>query len=250
MDLNSIYFKIGAPVSVPSAGVKGVFVDTDGSLKLIDSTGTKSASGGFGSDTLVQLPNSNNAQVTSLELITTLLVATAGSESSNWVLKVLNGSGAQATALDIRSAQTLFPNGAAANPAVSFQNSTNSGLYLIAGTAVSAVFNGTQTFFWDNGGIHTFSGLPIFLNSDSARGMKTPDLANICLFTDGDVQLGDDNAIATNATVGFVDYPSCAGTPTGVPSHMRTGKVSTVIDTTAGKFWARLGGTWKSLTFA
>lgn len=54
-------------------------------------------------------------------------------------------------------------------------------------------------------------------------------------------------ALATTATDGFIYAPSCAGTPTGVPTT-QTGTVPFVIDTTASKLWAYIGGTWKSTT--
>lgn len=43
-------------------------------------------------------------------------------------------------------------------------------------------------------------------------------------------------AIATNATDGFVYIPTCAGTPTGVPTT-NTGRVAMVYDTTNHQFW-------------
>lgn len=56
-------------------------------------------------------------------------------------------------------------------------------------------------------------------------------------------------ALATSATTGFLYLPSCAGTPTGTPAA-KTGTVPCLIDTTAGKLWANIGGAWKSVTFA
>ena len=55
-------------------------------------------------------------------------------------------------------------------------------------------------------------------------------------------------ANATTATGPFIYEASCAGTPTGVPTAF-TGRVPTVIDTTAGKLWAYYGGAWHYVTF-
>lgn len=79
----------------------------------------------------------------------------------------------------------------------------------------------------------------------------------------GTVSLGDGNtlkikvqgqsfivggaAIATTATAGFIYLPSCAGTPTGVPTS-ETGTVATVIDTTNSKLYSYIGGAWKGVT--
>jgi hypothetical protein len=56
-------------------------------------------------------------------------------------------------------------------------------------------------------------------------------------------------ALALGATDGFLYLPSCAGTPSGTPAT-QTGTVPCLIDTTAGKLWAFLSGSWKSVTFA
>jgi hypothetical protein len=56
-----------------------------------------------------------------------------------------------------------------------------------------------------------------------------------------------DSALGTTNTDGFIHYPSCAGTPTGVPTAY-TGVVPTVIDTTNEKFYGYIGGSWVDLS--
>lgn len=56
-------------------------------------------------------------------------------------------------------------------------------------------------------------------------------------------------ALALSATDGFLYLPSCAGTPTGVPTA-QTGTVPCLVDTTGSKLWAYLSGTWKAVTLA
>ena len=51
-------------------------------------------------------------------------------------------------------------------------------------------------------------------------------------------------AIATNATNGFLYVPSCAGTPTGVPTTF-TGRVPIVVDTTNNKLYFYSGAAWR-----
>ncbi len=62
----------------------------------------------------------------------------------------------------------------------------------------------------------------------------------------GNVVVGSEAALATNATDGHMYIPTCAGTPTGVPTAY-TGKVAMVFDTTNSKLYvyngAWLGGT-------
>ncbi len=59
--------------------------------------------------------------------------------------------------------------------------------------------------------------------------------------SDGSVAFND-AALATNATVGFVMIPSCAGAPTGVPADIPTGQVPLVFDSTNNKIYAYDGG--------
>ena len=51
-------------------------------------------------------------------------------------------------------------------------------------------------------------------------------------------------ALATTATDGFLYIPTCAGTPTGVPTTF-TGRIAMVYDTTNHQFWFYDGGGWK-----
>lgn len=51
-------------------------------------------------------------------------------------------------------------------------------------------------------------------------------------------------AIATDASDGFLYIPTCAGTPTGTPTTF-TGRVPLVFDTTNSQFWIFTGGAWK-----
>ena len=97
---------------------------------------------------------------------------------------------------------------------------TNSyGLYVEAATAGS---NATITNNWalgTNGGI--------FLN-----GTANTVLGNA--------------ALATNATTGFLHVPSCAGTPTGVPT-LFTGTIPVVVDSTNNRMYIYSGGAWVAL---
>lgn len=62
--------------------------------------------------------------------------------------------------------------------------------------------------------------------------------------TDGNIAFND-AALATNATVGYIMIPSCAGAPTGVPADIPTGQVALHFDTTNNKLYVYDGG-WLS----
>jgi hypothetical protein len=51
-------------------------------------------------------------------------------------------------------------------------------------------------------------------------------------------------ALATSATDGFLYVPTCAGTPTGVPTT-QTGTAAIVINTTNNKLYFYSGGAWR-----
>ena len=63
--------------------------------------------------------------------------------------------------------------------------------------------------------------------------------------SDGSVAFND-AALATNATVGFMMIPSCAGTPSGTPADIPTGQIPLVWDSTNLKLYAYTGGAWKA----
>jgi hypothetical protein len=52
-------------------------------------------------------------------------------------------------------------------------------------------------------------------------------------------------ALATSATDGFLYVPSCAGTPTGVPTTY-TGLVPVIVDTTNHRWYFYSGGSWRN----
>jgi hypothetical protein len=225
------------------------------------STWGSAGAGGFGSDTLVQLPNSVATLVTALEVITTLPTNTAGAEVSQWDVKLLNG-GAQGTAATFKPAAFLVPTGASANPGLSFISFPTAGLVPGVGIgtlgAINVVANATPILQVDyQFGLMTIgSGYFYYLGTDHLRGMgyaaadASAGAMNLCLFSNKDVQIGQDNALNTTATFGFLDMPACAGAPTGVPDSVRTGKIAFVVDSTNFKLYGRFGASWKSVTLA
>lgn len=60
----------------------------------------------------------------------------------------------------------------------------------------------------------------------------------------GNIIMGAQAALATNATDGFVYVPTCAGTPTGTPTPY-TGMAPIVINTTNNKLYFYSGGAWR-----
>lgn len=74
----------------------------------------------------------------------------------------------------------------------------------------------------------------------------TNNLERLRIDGNGNVSLGT-AALATNATDGFLNVDSCAGTPSGVPTAF-TGRVPVVHDTTGNNEWQYNGG-WRLAGF-
>lgn len=64
----------------------------------------------------------------------------------------------------------------------------------------------------------------------------------------GNIVLGTQSALATNASDGFTYIPTCAGAPTGTPTSY-TGKVAMVFDTTNNRLYV-YDGAWISTLLA
>lgn len=65
----------------------------------------------------------------------------------------------------------------------------------------------------------------------------------------GSVVAASGYRLKTAATLGFFYVPNINGTPTGTPSAYGQ-TTALAFDQAASKLWARVGGTWKSVTFA
>jgi hypothetical protein len=208
-------------------------------------------SGGFGSDTLVTLPNSGAVDVNALELITTLTNTTPGAEASKWVLKLMT-AGAQTTALDIRPTQVLAVNGNSAAPGYGFQGFPTAGVSASVGVGGSGDLrlgaNATNILFIDYQlGIMTAGfGYPFLIGTDALRGFGQAGAGgNLYMFGDKNFQIGANGVLSQAATVGYLEIPSCTGAPSGVPSPIGTGKVILHYDSTNNKIYCYNGG-WKS----
>jgi hypothetical protein len=206
--------------------------------------------GGFGSDVLVPLPNSSAVNVTALELVASLTTDTPGAETGAWAHKLISG-GAQTTSQDERPAQTLFPQGgSAATPPMSFQDYPHSGLYATNGSGSGATIVSVNSYpmllcDYAHGVVSGGSpGNPFLVGTDYLRGMGQLG-SNVELFSNADVQVGADGALATNATLGFLDVPSMAGTPSGTPGQVRGGKAPILVDSSGHHLWFN-DGSWRN----
>lgn len=219
---------------------------------ILPAGGEAAGGGGLSSD--VSVKATSGMAGFALRLFTSLTSAVFGSETSKLQI-FLDKLGTLVPALDIRPDQTQFPQGSAAAPSVSFQgNSVANGTGMFYSFALSGLVwavNGIQVLIATTGGFTCQQDTALFtLGSISQGFIGLINTFNVLLgSTAGNAQLGVNGALATNATIGFVDFPTCAGAPSGTPSKTEAGHRSMIYDTTNHKIWF-FDGTWKGVVIA
>lgn len=89
----------------------------------------------------------------------------------------------------------------------------------------------------------------LFANRAGGTIMRLTAASSLFEFnTAGDTIIsGNNGAIATNATEGFIFIPKCAGTPTGVPTNASFPYIPMVYDSTNNKIFF-YNGSWRGVT--
>jgi hypothetical protein len=244
--------------------VAGAGISISGGTGAVTITNT----GPFSADTTVQLNNSTPAAVSAWESIITLPTATAGAEVSQWVVKTLN-AGAQISALTIKG--TTWTGPATTLTLIGSSGSgTGSSLILVSNPSHDGriLFGSSGNVFYDEAAatLKTTESVPFsLLRSGAQNGLDKGGSGNLNIGTSiasavtiytntttkitvpalGGLVVGA-AAIATNATDGFLYIPTCAGTPTAVPTT-QTGTMAMVFDTTNHKLYL-YDGSWKGGT--
>lgn len=141
-------------------------------------------------------------------------------------------------------------------PSAYFTAQPTNGFYRRASATISWVNGSGSIEFGSNNAIGSISGRsqdgsstswsisdagPVIFQSSGARNVRvtSPQI----------VEFGS-AALTTNAAVGFIAVPSCAGPPTGAPSTQSTGQIPLVYDSTNNRIYLYSGGTWRSVTVA
>lgn len=209
---------------------------------LKDQGGSGAGAGGFGSDTLVQLPNSADVLKTVSEWISAYEDDTAGSEDSSVTIKTLD-TGIQVTGLQIIGESLLktpISIRYLADPDTGIDRSAANTLAFVVGGAQAVLVNALGIRLVNTGLFFSANGAGATYTSGDGDVRLTPDTAA------GIVQIGNAAALATNSTIGFPTFPTCAGAPTGNPT-LPTGHAAMVIDTTNDVLAFRYGGAWHTV---
>jgi hypothetical protein len=250
----------GGATWTPIGGGSGGTVSVDG----VTITGNGSvgsplvATAQFGADTKINQLNGSSISKTTWEGISAYTTNTNGAEVSNYTIKTLVG-GAQVAAQVITGISTLFPAGTNGLPGLAIGD-TGTGLFkgtvggdflgfdidgtLFAFGRVNQFIIGNNLYFAGTGG-HT-----IFASISADATVQNLSAQGNFGGNQSDFVVGASAALATNATGGFLQIPTCAGTPTGT-AHLNTGKAAMILDTTANKLWlSSTAGTWKGVVIA
>ena len=132
-------------------------------------------------------------------------------------------------------------------PAISINTNLNvtfSGAIFLGGVILAqdgVVTDPGYTFFSEAGsgtrsGMY-LSGSTLNLSSVGINVLQVNSLGTVIVGTAG-------SAVTTTATDGFLYIPTCAGTPTGVPTAV-TGKAPLVVNTTNNKLYFYSTGAWR-----
>lgn len=193
-----------------------------------------------------------------------------------WASFAVTGNATVGGTLGVTGATTFtgiasIADGTASAPSLACSSSANTGIYYVGANRLGLSANGSNVITLQSG-IMSVAGLiltgndgtvgaPVFSWSTdldngayrigtnnwalSAGGTKVIDMVATSVNIPVSLIVGS-AALATNATDGFLYIPSCAGTPTGVPTA-NTGRVPMIYDTTNHKFYIYDSG-WKGGT--
>lgn len=110
---------------------------------------------------------------------------------------------------------------------------------------------GSHFFYTNSQGVPQFGVVHTASVANYVQATGAASGANASLKASAENLLfGSGSALATTATAGYVMIPSCAGTPTGVPTGQGAGKIPMQFDTTGVKLWFYTGGAWKGVVVA
>lgn len=141
---------------------------------------------------------------------------------------------------------------ASSNIATTTKNSaTNVGVFALALNAGTSPIQ-VGGFFGMQAGAPTFASCALCADNGATTSpvflARVNGATQVSITSLGSLVVGVAGALSTSATDGFLYIPTCAGTPTGVPTT-QTGTVAQVYDTTNNKLYV-YNGAWKGVTLS
>jgi len=159
-----------------------------------------------------------------LKNVTSIAIGTA---SADKILHVYKGASGFSGTVGFSQTIAVFEGGVAGANTVLISPNTDTSQYHYFGDQDSAGIGGI-------GYDHSVNDL--FLRANNLVPFRIDGNGNV---------IAGAGAVATTATNGFLYIPTCAGTPTGVPTG-KTGRSAVIYDTTNNKFLVYDGG-WVSI---
>lgn len=214
--------------------VDGIALDDDNVLTGVSrlAVGSAITSPATGAD--LHVGDSNSGEISSVFITSDKIIASYESTAPGFSFVVTGASSGHRGVFAARRARGTLaaPTAVAANDEVfTLLGSTFDGTALRSTAAISFQAEGTIT---DN--VQAPQRM-IFQTGTASRSERAR------IDSAGNVVVGT-AAIATTATDGFLYVPTCAGTPTGVPTSY-TGRAPIVINSTNNKLYFYSGGAWR-----
>lgn len=139
----------------------------------------------------------------------------------------------QSNVVNGASKVNIAPNGTSTDSSINVDNSSSLANDYRASLYVSSTESGVS-----GGTRGTGTALPFNIYNNN----------KLCIALDtlGNIVVGQNTPLPTNATNGFLYIPKCAGTPTGTPTA-QAGQCPLVIDSTNSKMYFHNGTAWVAL---
>lgn len=244
----AILLEVGEVVAAPPDGKRLLKLDSDGAVTVVSPTGSESPVDTPGVESLegdgVDNTDPLNPVIDLSDAIETAFIQDDAVTTDKIDDDAVTAAKIDET-IDLVVGSVEVGAGAAATPSVKV-GAAGVGLFGGLGRLRLSAASTEMLVLRENG---TSVQLPLgslYLNASETVGVEYAS-GHIRTFSAGDTIVGANGALATDAASGFLQVPTCAGTPTGTPVPL-SGKACLVVDSTNNKLYGYYGGAWHDLT--
>jgi hypothetical protein len=228
-------------ISTLGARITGDFTNATVSNRLTFQTSTANSTSSVGvipsgtgttaNFAVVNNSNPTNASVGLLQATSSVIAITSAATGSGTVLPITFNIPGEVARIDTSGNVGI---GRAPNYQLDvYRSGTTNSTVAAANDNVVNILQGAGN---TAGVVGTITSHPLVFTAGNTERMR--------ITLTGNIVAGASAALATTATDGFLYVPTCAGTPTGVPTSI-TGMVPIVVNTTNNKLYFYSGGAWR-----
>jgi hypothetical protein len=233
-DLNTgLWFPAADTIAASTGGSERLRVDSSGNLGIGTTTPGQRldvrGSSGVALQVYETSTGNNNRIVIAQEATISRFTSTYSSGSGNFAWNI---GGTEVARLDSSGNLGIGTASPAAKLVVS--NAGANGFEFDPTTGIAQTYNRSGA---------AYTGYKIYGLDLEFRAGASPAIA-MTIDSNRNIVAGASVALATTATNGFLYVPTCAGTPTGVPTAI-TGMAPIVVNTTNNKLYFYSGGAWR-----